>query len=102
MPMENKSHLGCHILGYTVLFPQKGQKDFRKNLIKYQQVCILLPGEKTTTNNFNFTNFLHSDWLSGRLYTSIKAMHSATLHDYVAFQRRNVDVTTSKRHENNG
>ena len=24
--------------------------------------------------NSNFTNFLHSDWLFGRLYTSIKAM----------------------------
>ena len=29
-------------------------------------------------NNSNFTNFLHSDWLFGRLYTSIKAMHKNT------------------------
>ena len=29
-------------------------------------------------NNSNFTNFLHSDWLFGRLYTSIKAMRKNT------------------------
>ena len=28
--------------------------------------------------NSNFTNFLHSDWLFGRLYTSIKAMRKNT------------------------
>ena len=27
-------------------------------------------------NNSNFTNFLHSDWLFGRFYTSIKAMRN--------------------------
>ena len=31
-----------------------------------------------TTNNSNLTNFLHSDWLFGRLYTSIKAMRKNT------------------------
>ena len=35
---------------------------------------IFFPQTMLNYYNSNFTNFLYSDWLFGRLYTSIKAM----------------------------
>ena len=86
---------------YVLILPNKYQSINQSNDI---HVSLFV-------NNSNLTNFVHFDWLFGRLYTSIKAMrkdtlfstkNGATLRYYVTFLRKYVDVTKCKRHKNNG
>ena len=76
----------CGYLAHTKWQIDKAHVDLKKDRLTtehgYTKLITGFPiqiEQKILYYNSNFTNFLLSDWLSGRLYTSIKAMRKDTL-----------------------
>ena len=58
--------------------PFKGEQILGPGRVLISCVCRANILQQSKRNNSNLTNSLHSDWLFGRFYTSIKAMGKNT------------------------
>ena len=74
----------CTILSHLVVYlntfidtPLKNQYLTAKHLLSIN-LLLINQSINVLDNNSNLTYFLHSGWLFGRLYTSIKAMRKNT------------------------
>ena len=67
-----------HLMVNIALRRTKTQMVNGKPIVQLPMRDIFIEHVKLSDNNSNFTNFLHYDWLFGRLYTSIKAMRKNT------------------------